>query len=378
MAGDTALFLRRGNGSSMPNLWCIPGGKQEEGESLVECAVRETREECGQRLATTVPRLWTRAIGRASEAVGEASGATEGPHPAVPTDPMAYPEDVDFTTYIVRLTNQFTPMVDPDEHDGWAWSPITAPPEPLHPGVRIALERFRMNELDVAEAMAQGHLTSPQKYENVWLFAMRITGTGVSYRSGRDEYVIRDPSIYTNERFLARCNGLQVIWEHPDDGKLLDDKQFKDRTIGAIFLPYLRPDIPDEVWGIAKIYDEEAAQEMLANRLSTSPAVNFSNPKVNARIEVDGGESVLVEGDPSLLDHLAVCANGVWDKGGEPSGIETTGAVMDSEETPDGAVLADSQKIDETPSFSLRSGSVNMLYAQAAAFSLKSRAAARD
>lgn len=374
VAGNSALFLRRGNGSSMPNLWCVPGGKQEPGETLPECAARETREECGHRVAPVALRLWTRTLSMASEGTGEAAGGIDPPHPAVPGDPQAYPEDVDFSTYIVRITNQFTPMVDPDEHDGYAWAPITAPPEPLHPGVRIALERFQMNELDVAEAISEGRLTSPQKYENVWLFAMRITGTGVSYRSGRDEFVLRDPSIYTNERFLKRCNGLQVIWEHPDKGSLLSDKEFKSRTIGSIFLPYMRADIPDEVWGIAKIYDEQAAVLMLSNQLSTSPAVNFSDPKVNNLLKDEDGEAILVEGDPSLIDHLAVCPVGVWDKGGDPTGVET--AHSDDEDIANG-VLADSalteQKIEKTASSALRSRSVDLLYAQAASFSLKMR-----
>ena len=29
VAGDTALFLRRGNGADHPNEWAIPGGKLE-------------------------------------------------------------------------------------------------------------------------------------------------------------------------------------------------------------------------------------------------------------------------------------------------------------------------------------------------------------
>lgn len=329
VVGDTALFLRRGNGSSMPNLWCTPGGKQEDGEDLLDCAIRETLEECGYHVRPDLAQLWTRTLSMASEGIGEASGATEGSHPAVPGDPQAYPEDVDFSTYIVKLGAQFTPKLDLEEHDGYAWAPINSPPEPLHPGVRIALERFQMDELDVAEAMAAGRLTSPQKYENVWLFAMRITGTGVSYRSGRKEFVHRDSSIYCNERFLRRCNGLQVIWEHPDDGSLLNDDQFKERTIGAVFLPYIRPDKSDEVWGITKVYDDEAAIAMCKDQLSTSPAVNFKDPSVNYRIKVDGGDVMLIEGDPSLLDHLAVCAKGVWDKGGAPTGIDT---MADSEE----------------------------------------------
>ena len=365
VCGDTALFLRRGNGSSAPNLWAFPGGKIEQGEDALQGALREVSEETGVAVTPTSPRLWTRTLTDASEMTGGVTGS----HPAIEGETPAEPDTVDFTMYLVRVSEQFTPKLC-DEHDGYAWSPITAPPQPLHPGVQIALDRFTMDELDVAEAMAEGRLTSPQRYENVWLFCMRITGTGMSYRSGRDEYVLRDPSIYTNERFLKRCNGLQVIWDHPNDGKLLDDGEFKERTIGAIFLPYLRSDRPEDVWGVAKIYDEEAASLMANNQMSTSPAVNFKDPRVNSKVELDGGDTLLIEGDPSIIDHLAVCQNGVWDKGGDPTGVDAVDADA-------GLVLADSQKIAETPSSSPPLSSVHLLYAQATSFSLKSRLVAK-
>lgn len=205
----------------------------------------------------------------------------------------------------------------------------------LHPGVQVALDRIGMDELGVARAMADGRLVSPQRYENVTLFAIRITGTGISYRHARKEFVWRDPAVYLNEEFLARCNGLAVIWEHPKKS-LLSNDEFHDRKIGTVFLPYLRPDKADEVWAIAKIYDDEAVKEMTENVMSTSPAVNFADPTENDRILLDNGKIMLIEGKPSLLDHIAICAQGVWDKSGPPTGVESI-HVMD-----DGLVVADS------------------------------------
>jgi len=326
---NTALFLRRGNGSDHPNEWACPGGRMEEGESAVEAAVRETLEEAGQRIEPGVLVPWTRALAPAEtplEQVTAAQPAVEGQAPA-PSEP------VDFTTFMVRVPEQFTPTLC-DEHDGFAWAPVTAPPLPLHPGMQIALDRLTMDELGVARAMADGRLTSPQRYENVWLFAIRITGTGASYRHKRKEFVWRDPSIYLNDEFLARCNGLAVIWEHPEKS-LLNHKEFAKRAIGSVMLPYLRADRPDEVWGIAKIYDEDAAHEMRKDQMSTSPAVNFADPGENDRVKLEDGHVMLIEGKPSLLDHIAICPAGVWDKGGEPTGVEsveveTEAAVADS------------------------------------------------
>ena len=326
VAGDTALFLRRGNGADHPNEWAIPGGKLEGDETLEEGAIRETYEEAGVVIKESEMAFWTRTLAPAETPIEQALIAT----PADPAQEPAPSTDVDFTTFLVKVSHQFTPKLNLDEHDGFAWSPISAPPQPMHPGVQVALERFSMDELGVARAISEDRLTSPQRYENVWLFAIRITGTGVSYRHARQEFVWRDPSIYINEEFLARCNGLAVIWEHPEKS-LLNDKEFSDRVIGSIMLPYIPDDKPDEVWGIAKVYDAEAAKEMRDNQLSTSPAVNFADPTENDRVTLEDGKVMLIEGKPSLLDHIAICANGVWDKGGDPTGVESIDAIADSQ-----------------------------------------------
>lgn len=316
---NTVLFLRRGNGGDQPNTWACPGGHIEGDESAAEAAVREVMEECGQEVKLVDLRPWTRTV------TPSAGPDLPLPADAEPGTEPNYSEPVDFTTFLVRVSEQFTPVLC-DEHDGYAWAPVTAPPLPLHPSVQVSLERLTMDELGVARAMAAGRLASPQRYENVWLFAIRITGTGASYRHARKEFVWRDPSIYLNDDFLARCNGLSVIWEHPEKS-LLTGQEFSDRVIGSIMLPYLRSDKSDEVWGIAKVYDEEAAEEMRQERMSTSPAVNFADPSENDRVKLEGGHVMLIEGKPSLLDHIAICPAGVWDKGGEPTGVESCDVV---------------------------------------------------
>ncbi|WP_254661810.1 hypothetical protein [Burkholderia sp. CCA53] len=62
-------------------------------------------------------------------------------------------------------------------------------------------------ELDVAKAIRDGELSSPQQYENVWLFDLRITGTGTSYRTEHDEFVYRPPENFLTEEFRERCYG---------------------------------------------------------------------------------------------------------------------------------------------------------------------------
>lgn len=311
-----ALFLKRGPGGDHPGEWCFPGGHCEEGETIEECAIREAEEEVG-KLPSGELEKWARA--RTPNPLVPAP--TDAPQPEAVAAAVPTPT-TDFTTFLMQVKEEFAPKLN-GEHVGYAWAPLSEPPEPLHPGCRVALERFTMNEMDVATAIRDGRLASPQKYMNVWLFNMRITGTGLAYRHKLKEFVWRDASLYMNEDFVARCNGLAVIFEHPQGKKaMLDTKEFSDRVVGSIVLPYLRPEL-EEVWGVAKIYDEPTAHLMEEEQLSTSPAVVFKPSSGNNKVALENGQMLLVEGEPALVDHLAICEQGVWDKGGDPVGIET-------------------------------------------------------
>ncbi|MHB8391453.1 MAG: hypothetical protein ACYDBH_18045 [Acidobacteriaceae bacterium] len=189
----------------------------------------------------------------------------------------------------------------------------------------IASKDDTRTEMDVAHAIASGELDSPQRIgDQAWLFDMRVTGTGVSFRPAHDEYVFRPPEYYLCDAFLERCQGLPVILDHPEKG-LLNTEEFRQRSIGSIILPYIPSaeddkHSPTEVWGIARIYDRDAAEMMLTTHTSTSPAVQFDKDGTQS-VRTEDGSSLLIEGNPKLLDHLAVCEAGVWDKGEPPSGI---------------------------------------------------------
>ena len=188
------------------------------------------------------------------------------------------------------------------------------------------------NELTIAKAIQAGDLTSPQKYENIWMFAVRFTGTGTSYRRSLDEYVYRPPEDFLTDEFVERCNGLPLIFEHPEKS-ILNTDEYRDRAIGTVILPYIQS---DEVWVIAKVFDADAAHLMVTSHVSTSPAVVFRDAGSTETITLDDGKTVLIEGKPSYLDHLAICVEGVWDKGGEPTGVKIEGEskVADEEKVP--------------------------------------------
>ena len=330
-----ALFLKRGQTAlDFAGSWDFPGGSREADETAEECAIRECQEEIGFRPEGQLV-FHTRTKGSAPKGV-----AGIGASPVLPVQegapvapPVALP-DVDYTTFVQHVGEEFTPELN-DEHVGFAWAPIEQPPQPVHPGCQIALDRLAMNELGVARAIADGRLISPQRYENMYLFAIRITGTDVAFRPKGQEFVVRPGEFYTSSapfdlpgghsmpEFLARCNGLPVIFKHPPSA-LLNSDEFTSRVVGTVFLPYVAG---DEVWAIVKIYVDDVARMMAKGDLSTSPGVNFADFSVNRKMTLhmrDGSkEKVLVEGDPSLLDHIALCELGVWDKGEEPSGIRS-------------------------------------------------------
>lgn len=297
---DRALFLSRASSDpNAPGMWDFPGGKIEDGDKdLTAAAVRECKEETGHSVKRDDITSHTRRVR----------------------------EGVDFTTFLCRLSEEFVPKLD-NEHDGYAWAPVSKPPAPLHPGCAVALQRLTMDELGVARMIVAGELTSPQKYENVWLFDIRITGTGVAYRNSLDEFAHRPPEEYLNPEFLARCNGLPVIWKHPDNATL-NSEEFANRIVGTVFLPYIGDGLrhpADDVWAIAKIHDEEAARRMQAEQLSTSPGVVLKKQDVKEKMELSNGSTLLLEGKPHLLDHVAICEVGVWDKGNAPTGVVRDG-----------------------------------------------------
>ena len=287
------LFCRRTDGEG----WAFPGGVKKDHETIEQCAIRECFEETGYRSGHAGKLLCRRVR-----------------------------NGVDFTTFHYECDDEFFPKFN-HEHDGHVWIyPDYAGSLALHPGCMIALRKLKgMTELELAEAIRDEELVSPQYIENVCLVDMRISGTGFSYRPKLNEWVFRRDTIYLTPEFLQRCNGIPIIMEHPST-QILNSDEFAKRIVGTMFLPYIKG---EDVWGIARVYDKGAVDLIVNNQLSTSPSVVFRDPNVNYTIAMEDGNELLVEGKPSFVDHLAICEQGVWDKGGDASGIR-----VDSDDLP--------------------------------------------
>lgn len=309
-AGDKILLLRRAGDSDYQGHWALVGGGIEEGETPQQAVQRECLEEIGHTID-------------------------------VPIMPFASPVN-GYVTHYADIGAEFTPQLN-HEHDGFVWASEHTLPEPIHPYLAHTLAQFfefknpLPNELDLARAIANGEKTSPQYIDGLWLFDLRITGTGLAKRVlvkrdeagnpilndagepefDRFEYVNR-PEDYLEESSLDRFNGLPVILEHPD-GMVLNPKEFKDRAVGSVMLPYVKG---DELWGVSRIYDDSVAQLLRTHQLTTSPGVRLG--KHEGDIVDLGDTSVLQESSPRLIDHVAIVSNAVWDKEGEPSGVKAT------------------------------------------------------
>ncbi len=175
-----------------------------------------------------------------------------------------------------------------------------------------------MTEWDAIQAVRNGTAPSPSRYEGMWLFRVRVTGTGISFRPSLDEWVYRAPEFYLNDTFLERIKGLPILFMHTESGPV-SGAEYQQRNIGTLVAPWVQD---SAVWGIAKIYTDEDAELIVEYFPSTSPSVSFDVDESKDYVTAPDGRRMLIERAPEYIDHLAVVPQGVWDKFGSPSGVD--------------------------------------------------------
>ena len=281
--------------------WCPPGGTVEPGELPIDAARREVLEEVGYQY-----------------------------------DGQLTPHSVygDYLTFRAEVPERFEAKLN-DESLAAGWFHIDDLPKPLHQPFAEMLAQQALNETEVAALIADGTLSSPQFFINMWMFAIRVTGTGVTWRSADQQMAFRNPDDYLTPEFLQRVAGVPLIWLHPEKNKL-DSDEFAKRVIGTLTNSWVADN--GEVWAIARVYDAEAAEIMATRQLSTSPTVTFSEMQ-DSIIKIDG-QPLLVEGSPVLLDHVAICEQGVWDKLLAPTGVKSDSIPNEAEKMDEEKIVA--------------------------------------
>jgi len=295
--GKSIFLIQRSDDGT----WCPPGGKIEPGEMACTAARREVKEEAGYQF--------------------------DGPM-------TPYSVAGDYLTFRADIDAQFEPQIN-DESLAAGWFDIDNLPKPLHQPFAEVMAQNPLNETQVASLIADGTLSSPQYFINMWMYAIRVTGTGVTWRSADQQMAFRDPENYLTPEFLQRVAGVPLIWLHPEKNKL-DSDEFAKRVIGTLTNSWVADN--GEVWAIARVYDAEAAEMMATRQLSTSPTVTFSEPQ-NAIIKIDG-QPLLVEDSPVLLDHVAICEQGVWDKLLDPTGVKSDSIPNEAEKMDEEKIVA--------------------------------------
>ena len=113
--GRVLLGHRRPDKHAYPDVWDLPGGVMEAGESELEALVRELREELGVEVAVESATHLCRVTGG-------------------PVDEPAL-----LSAWLVREWDGTPSNTAPEEHDALAWFGLDELPPPAHVGVRAAL-----------------------------------------------------------------------------------------------------------------------------------------------------------------------------------------------------------------------------------------------
>ncbi len=113
--GRVLLVHRRPDKRAYPDVWDLPGGLIEAGESELEALTRELHEELGVRIETGSASLLSRLTAGPAE------------EPAL------------LSAWLVRDWQGTPANVAPEEHDDLGWFGIEELPPPVHPPVHTAL-----------------------------------------------------------------------------------------------------------------------------------------------------------------------------------------------------------------------------------------------
>lgn len=108
------VLVGRRRGSHGAGQWALPGGHLEHGESVLDCAARELREETGLTLVDAQPAPTTSTV-------------FEGRHAV--------------TLFVCGRAEGEPQLLEPAKCEGWAWHTWSALPQPLFPPLAALVDQ---------------------------------------------------------------------------------------------------------------------------------------------------------------------------------------------------------------------------------------------
>lgn len=139
---------------------------------------------------------------------------------------------------------------------------------------------------------------------------MRLTGLGLAERIIDNKAMIfnRTKENFATDEFMKIYASVPVCIQHPtNESGEFEPLGFKHASsiIGNAIHSFLRD---DEIWVIARLHNLEAVEIILNNDISTSPYF------ITKEVKHEVGSDVIYEEIPIVCNHLAIVANGFWDK----------------------------------------------------------------